>query len=97
MTQAVILAAGNGSRLSGSGSPVPKPLLPVGGRPLIAHALGHAHACGCREAVIVIGHEGARVRAAVEALGVPLALTFVDVVDASLPNGVSLLATERGK
>lgn len=94
VTQAVILAAGSGSRLEASAAGVPKPLVPVAGRPLIAHALAHALASGCSDAVVVIGHEGARVREAVERLRTGLTIRFVDVSDASLPNGVSLLATE---
>jgi choline kinase len=95
ITQAIILAAGSGSRLEAASAGVPKPLAPIAGRPLIVHALAHAQASGCTEAVVVIGYQGAQVRAAVEALGVGLSVRFVDVADASLPNGVSLLATEQ--
>lgn len=91
VTQTVILAAGSGSRLAGD---VPKPLMTVAGLPLIEHALVHAHTGGCNEAVIVIGHEGDRVRAAVEALHQPLHIQFVTSPDPSLPNGISLLAAE---
>jgi choline kinase len=94
VTQTVILAAGTGTRLAGTRGDVPKPLMTVAGVPLIRHALDHARAAGCHEAVIVIGHEGARVRAAIEALHHPLALRFVTTPDPALPNGVSLLASE---
>jgi choline kinase len=90
--QTVILAAGNGSRLGSRASGVPKPLVTVGGRPLIAHALAHAAQSGCVEAVIVVGYESDRVRAAVESLGAPLRIRFVHNPDTSVPNGVSLLA-----
>jgi 1L-myo-inositol 1-phosphate cytidylyltransferase len=91
--QTIILAAGNGSRLAGAHG-VPKPLLTVGGLPLIEHALTHAAESGCVEAVIVIGHQGREVRSAVERLRPALNIQFVAVPDASLPNGVSLLAAE---
>lgn len=71
---------------------VPKPLMLVDGTPLIAHALRHAEASGCRDAVVVIGYEGARVQAAVEALDTGLAVRFVETHDATAPNGHSLLA-----
>lgn len=93
VTQTVILAAGTGTRLAAHGA-VPKPLMAVGGVPLVLHALDHARAAGCTEAVIVIGHEANRVRAAIEALRHPLAITFVTTPDPSMPNGVSLLASE---
>lgn len=94
VTQTVILAAGSGSRLAGVRGDVPKPLMTVAGRPLIDHALRHAHRAGCTEAIVVIGHQGARVKAAVEALDTKLTVRFVASPDPSLPNGVSLLASE---
>jgi len=92
--QTIILAAGIGTRLAGSGRGVPKPLLTVGGSPLIAHALAHASASGCQDAVIVIGHEGSRVREAVEAMAPPMRVHFVTNPDPTTPNGESLLAAE---
>jgi choline kinase len=103
VTQTVILAAGLGVRLAGSDASVPKPLITVAGLPLIAHALAHAAASGCDEAIIVIGHEGRRVRRAVEALletaatPAPLwriAVRFVENPDPTTPNGHSLLVAE---
>src|SRR6184192_1138685 len=91
VSQTVILAAGLGVRLGASGARVPKPLIAVASLPLIAHALAHAAASGCDEAVIVIGHEGARVRAAVEAMGPAMAVRFVTNPDPTTPNGDSLL------
>lgn len=92
--QTIILAAGVGARLGSSGAGIPKPLMTVAGVPLVAHALEHAAACGCREALIVIGHEGARVREAVEAMAPPIAVRFVSNPDPTTPNGESLLAAE---
>lgn len=94
VTQTVILAAGSGSRLVPARGDVPKPLMTVGGVPLVAHALEHARRSGCVEAVIVVGYEGARVRSAIERIETPLRLIFVDNPDYAEPNGVSLLAAE---
>jgi choline kinase len=94
VTQTVILAAGLGSRLESAAPGIPKPLVTVGGIPLVLHALFHAHASGCDEAVIVVGHQGARVKAAVEALPARLRVRFVETADPALPNGLSLLAAE---
>ncbi|OFW17797.1 MAG: hypothetical protein A3F69_01045 [Acidobacteria bacterium RIFCSPLOWO2_12_FULL_66_10] len=94
VSQTVILAAGCGSRLAVSLGGVPKPLATVAGVPLIEHALLHARTSGCIEAIIVIGYQGARVRAAVEAMNPGLAVRFVASPDPALPNGVSLLAAE---
>jgi choline kinase len=92
ITQTVILAAGNGSRLRSPATGVPKPLVKVAGQPLIAHALFHAERSECVEAVIVVGHESDRVREAVEALGSPLRIRFVHNAESDMPNGVSLQA-----
>jgi choline kinase len=64
----------------------------LGGLPLIAHALAHARTSGCREAVIVIGYDGARVQSEVEAMAHGLSVRFVTNPDFTAPNGVSLLA-----
>lgn len=50
---AVVLAAGSGSRLA---SAVPKPLVEVGGRPLVAYAIDAAMESGLRPCVLVVGH-----------------------------------------
>jgi 1L-myo-inositol 1-phosphate cytidylyltransferase len=95
VTQTVILAAGYGSRLGSAESGVPKPLMTVAGVPLIAHAIEHARASGCVDAVIVIGYQGARVQAAVEEMAPAMGVRFVENRDVSVPNGLSLLAAER--
>jgi len=48
---AVVLAAGLGTRLGGD---VPKPLLLLGGQPLVAHALAAARASGCDTVLVVV-------------------------------------------
>lgn len=64
----------------------------VAGLPLVAHALTHAEASGCREAIVVIGYEGPRVQRAVEAIRSPMTIAFVETPDPTAPNGHSLLA-----
>lgn len=54
--RAVILAAGDGGRLGQHTSLVPKPLVPVSGRPLISYTLHALAESGVREAVIVTGY-----------------------------------------
>ena len=86
--QAVILAAGMGTRLRDA-SPI-KPLTPIAGKPLLLHALDRLRAGGATSAVVVLGYEGAKIRAA--AADAPLPVTFVENPDWRAPNGVSLLA-----
>src|SRR5512139_2204338 len=49
-----IIAAGEGSRLRTDGYRVSKPMVPVGGRPLIDHALDRFRSVGIRRLTIVI-------------------------------------------
>jgi NDP-sugar pyrophosphorylase family protein len=60
----MILAAGFGSRLRPLTDRVPKPLVEVAGKPLIAYPLALARAAGIRDVVINLHHRGADIRAA---------------------------------
>lgn len=50
--KAMVLAAGRGDRMRPLTDRIPKPLLPVGGEPLVAHHLKALAAAGCREVVM---------------------------------------------
>lgn len=54
--QAVILAAGRGRRMEPLSTVTPKPMLPVGDRPLAAHVADAAVAAGANELVFVVGY-----------------------------------------
>jgi bifunctional N-acetylglucosamine-1-phosphate-uridyltransferase/glucosamine-1-phosphate-acetyltransferase GlmU-like protein len=60
---ALVLAAGRGTRMR---SPLPKPLVPLAGRPLVAHLLDAIQEAGISRTVLVVGHGAELVR---EALG----------------------------
>jgi bifunctional UDP-N-acetylglucosamine pyrophosphorylase/glucosamine-1-phosphate N-acetyltransferase len=59
---AVILAAGEGTRMRPLTESVPKPMLPVADRPLVAHTADAAVAAGADRLVFVVGYEADRVR-----------------------------------
>lgn len=59
---ALILAAGKGTRMR---SALPKPLVPVAGRPLVLRLIDAFRATGVADVVLVIGHGADEVRAAV--------------------------------
>jgi bifunctional UDP-N-acetylglucosamine pyrophosphorylase/glucosamine-1-phosphate N-acetyltransferase len=60
--QAVILAAGEGTRLRPLTDSTPKPMLPVADRPLLAHTADVAVDAGAEELLFVVGYESQAVR-----------------------------------
>ncbi|MFZ5875913.1 MAG: nucleotidyltransferase family protein [Nitrospirota bacterium] len=62
----MILAAGLGTRLRPLTDRLPKPLLPIAGRPMIEFTLGWVAAAGIRDVMINLHHKGELIR---EALG----------------------------
>jgi NDP-sugar pyrophosphorylase family protein len=56
MKHAVVMAAGEGSRLRPLSDRWPKPVLPIDGRPVIATLLRELAAAGCMFVVVVTGH-----------------------------------------
>jgi MurNAc alpha-1-phosphate uridylyltransferase len=52
----MILAAGRGERMRPLTDRVPKPLLPVGGRPLIEHLIGRLARAGLADLVVNVSH-----------------------------------------
>lgn len=60
--KAVVLCAGEGSRLRPLTFSKPKHLLPVAGRPILGWALDAIRECGIRQAALIIGHQAEAVR-----------------------------------
>lgn len=57
----MILAAGRGERMRPLTDHTPKPLLTVGGTPLIEHVIRRLHRAGYREVVVNLGHLGEQI------------------------------------
>ncbi len=60
--KAVILAAGEGTRMRPLTANLPKPLLPVAGKPFLRHTLDAVRNAGLRDVTILIGWQGHRIR-----------------------------------
>ena len=57
-----ILAGGVGSRLSEETESKPKPMVEIGGRPILWHIMRHYSTFGFNEFVIALGHKGSYVK-----------------------------------
>ena len=92
ITDAVILMAGTGSRLRASGETLPKPLVPILGRPLISYIVDALEELGIRNLHAVIGAEGDVLVAALRSL-LPLSMCLNPISNPNWEkqNGVSVL------
>ncbi|MFQ5824670.1 MAG: NTP transferase domain-containing protein [bacterium] len=95
ITKAVIIAAGNGSRLQGYQNGIPKPLVKVGGVPLLKRVILTAKKNGVSEFVIVLGYQAARIRKSINAQKLGVKITWVRNLDWCKPNGISVLKAEK--
>jgi choline kinase len=95
VTEAIILAAGNGDRFADPGHRS-KLLYEMAGRPLIARTLEAASAAGIRHAHVVVGYRPAEIAAVCRRLaprGLRLSFHLNDAWQ--LENGLSVLAARR--
>lgn len=65
ITQAVVLAGGQGVKMRPLTYEVPKPLIPVGGRPVLEYTLEMLRDAGLKEVILAIGHLGDKIKEAI--------------------------------
>ena len=65
ITQAIILAGGRGVNMRPLTYEVPKPLIPVAGKPLIEYTIEMLREAGVREIILAVGHLGDKLKEAV--------------------------------
>ena len=58
----VIMAGGKGTRIASVANDVPKPMIKIGGKPILEHQIDNLRSCGLNDIVLVIGHLGDKVR-----------------------------------
>ena len=75
--QAIVLAAGKGTRLAPYTDELPKVLVRVGGTPLLVRMLRQLEVCGVRSVTVVTGDRAAQVEAAAREAGTRLDLSFI--------------------
>jgi 1L-myo-inositol 1-phosphate cytidylyltransferase len=93
ISEAVILIAGQGSRIRGADKNCLKPFVPVLGRPLMSYTLETLSYAGIGTAHFVVGYESERVIAEAKQLISPnITASFIVNRDWQKQNGISLLA-----
>ena len=89
---ALILAAGNGSRLRTVAGTLPKPLVHLNGTPLLEHVLMGARDAGIERFVIVVGYRGDAIKLWASTRNFEdIHIDFVENPDYNKANGVSVL------
>ena len=92
---ALILAAGNGSRLAARSGELPKPLVQLHGKPLLEHVMSGAHEAGIDRFVIVLGYRGHMIQQWYESHPMEgVQVTWVENPDYHKANGVSVLCAK---
>lgn len=92
ISEAVVLMAGSGSRLRSNGLNLPKPLIPIHGRPLISYTIDALVHAGIKIVYAVVGFESESLMAQMRPL-IPRALDvrFIINRDWKKQNGISVL------
>ncbi|MFX1482689.1 MAG: bifunctional sugar-1-phosphate nucleotidylyltransferase/acetyltransferase [Promethearchaeota archaeon] len=78
MKKAVILAAGDSTRMLPLSANQPKHLLPVAGKPLIFHTMEGLERAGIKETLVVYGYHADKLRETVESKTWTMGISFVD-------------------
>jgi choline kinase len=95
VTQCLILAAGNGSRIAAVADGGPKPLVPVCGVPLLEHVMTSAYEAGIERFVIVAGYRADLIRRWLRDRSIGGAsVTLIENAEYHKANGVSALAAK---
>jgi CTP:molybdopterin cytidylyltransferase MocA len=75
---AIVMAAGEGTRLRPITEHWPKPVLPIDGRPVVATLLHELRAAGCKHVTVVTGHLAEQVEALLgDGSGFGVGITYV--------------------
>ena len=60
--QVVVLCGGKGTRLSEYTEQIPKPLIGVGGKPILLHTIDMYSDYGCKDFILCLGYKGDKIR-----------------------------------
>ena len=58
----VIMAGGMGTRIASIANNIPKPMIQIGGKPILEHQINNLKACGLTDIILVIGYLGSVIK-----------------------------------
>ena len=76
--KAVILAGGRGERVLPITETLPKPLIPINGKPIIAHQLEQLKRVGIKEVIVLTGYLASSVKSYCDALNLDLEIICIE-------------------
>jgi dTDP-glucose pyrophosphorylase len=79
--RAAVLAAGKGTRMGKLTAHTPKPMLPVHGKPMLAHILQRLSDAGMNEFLLIVGHGGETIQSYLANWPVPTQFCVQDPVN----------------
>ena len=91
VSQCLILAAGNGTRIKSISGDLPKPLVAFRGKPILEHVIDRARQAGIDDVVIVVGYRSDLIRRWLEGRSLGVSITLVENPDYHKANGISVL------
>ena len=80
----VLLAGGRGTRLAEETTTLPKPMIEIGGRPLLVHLMQYYAAHGFKEFLIACGYRGEVIKDYFRSLPIRMSDYVIDLRDGSL-------------
>ena len=83
----LILACGFGTRLSKYTDTIPKPMIPIGGKPIIEHIMSIYSRYGFKEFVVALGYKGEIIREYFERAKNDFQIELVDTGSETLTGG----------
>jgi len=93
---ALILAAGNGSRIAARAGEGPKPLVTLNGKTLLEHVMSGARDAGIERFVIVVGYRGQAIKDWYASHPLPgIKVTWIENPDFRKDNGISVLCAKK--
>jgi choline kinase len=96
VSQCLILAAGNGSRIASLSGGIPKPLVPLRGVPLLEHVMMSSQEAGISQFVIVAGYRADLIRRWFTDRSLNgISVTWIENLEYQKSNGVSALAAKK--